>query len=267
MELSLKGKTAFITGGTKGIGRVIALLFAEAGADVIISGRGKKNLEKVKTEIEKFGNKIFTAQVDATRSDEVKKIFSETISKIGKLDILVNNIGSIEKFGGFLELEDNDWKRCYDTNFMSAVYNTRESIPFLKKSGSGRIINISTLAAKQPGFYNPHYSAAKAALLNLSKHLSNILAKDKILVNAICLSTVKTEFWPKNVENKQKLLNVSYEEAEKNYEEEEQEKNPLHQIGMPEDIAHLALFLASDKAKWITGACFTADGGTSRYII
>ena len=111
MELSLKGKTAFITGGTKGIGRVMALLFAEAGADVVICGRGKENLEKVKTEIEKFGNRVYAAQVDATRSDEVKKIFSEIISKIGKLDILVNNIGSIEKFGSFLELEDEDWKR------------------------------------------------------------------------------------------------------------------------------------------------------------
>lgn len=267
MDISLQGKIALITGGTKGIGKVMALTFAEAGADVIISSRNKENLERVKKEMEKYSGKTYAIMTDATKPDEVKKGFNDVVEKIGKLDILVNNIGGIDRFGGFLDLTDEDWHRCYDLNFMSMVYFTRESIPWLKKSPAPRIINISSIAAKQPGFYNPHYTAAKAAMLNLSKHLSNTLAKDKILVNTITLCAVKTEMWQKSVENKQKFLNISYEEAQNIYEKEEREKNPLHQIGMPEDIAHLALFLASDKSKWITGACFTVDGGTSRYII
>lgn len=266
MKINLTKKIAYVTGGTKGIGKAIALALASSGAEVVVCGRGKEQLDATIAEIQKLGAKAHGQCIDATRPDEVKKIFSDIILKIGRLDILVNNIGSIERFGGFLELSDEDWKRCYDINFMSMVYNTRESIPLLKQSSGARIINICSIAAKQPGFYNPHYTAAKAAMLNLSKHLANVLAKDKILVNTICLGTVKTEIWPKSVENKQKQLGISFEEAEKIFENEEKEKNPLHQIGMPEDIANVVLFLASDKAQWITGSCFTVDGGTTRAL-
>ena len=264
MEKNLLGKIALVTGGSKGIGKIIAETLAHAGASIVIVARSQNEIEKTVLEIKKTNADAWGVVCDVTKPEQVKKIFDENISKFGHLDILINNVGGIDTFGGFLELQNEDWKKCYDLNFMSHVFFIRESYQFLKKSNSPRIINISTLAAKQPGFYNPHYSAAKAALLNLSKHLANVLAKDKILVNAICLSTVKTEIWKTSVENKMKQLNVSFEEAQNIYQHEEEEKNPLHQLGAPEDIAELVAFLASDKAKWITGSCFTVDGGTSR---
>lgn len=260
----LKGKVALISGGTKGIGKAIAKELASNGAHVLICGRSKENLSETLAEIKNNGGLADGQYADATKPEEVKKMFSNLVGKHGRLDILVNNVGGIDKFGGFSELNEDDWKRCYDLNFLSHVRFIRASLPYLKKSKNPRIINICTLAAKQPGFYNPHYSAAKAALLNLSKHLANILAEDKILVNSICLATVKTEVWKTSVENKMKQLGITFDEADNLYRKEEEEKNPLHQLGMPEDIAGMVAFLASEKSKWITGACFTVDGGTTR---
>lgn len=267
MKLSLKGCTALVTGSSHGIGLEIVSSLASEGADLIICGRQAAALEKTKSEIEKMGVHVDVSCVDATDPKSVKKLFDHVVQKIGRLDILVNNVGGAEKFGSFFDLSNDDWQRAYALNFMSMVYFTRESIPFLKRSKQASIINISSIPAHQPGWFNPHYSTSKAAMLNLSKHLANLLAKDNILVNTICPGTLNGGGWERNIRHKAERLGLSFEQAEKLMKKEEEAKVPLNRIGGPEDIASMVVFLTSERARFITGECINIDGGVTRSIL
>lgn len=273
MEFGLKDRVALVTGGSRGMGKAIAVELAKEGVKVIICGRSPERLAEAKKEIYaesftfiQFRKPVHTFLVKATNPNDIKSIFSCLVSDIGRLDILVNNVGGAEKFGDFFSLTDEDWEGAWKLNFMSMVYFCREAILFLKKSDQARIINISSLPAHQPGFFNPHYSAAKAAMLNLNKYLANTLAKDNILVNAICLSTLKGGGWDRNVRDRAVRDGISHEEAEKIIEEEECKKTPLGRIGMPEDVAKLAVFLSSSANNYITGSVIDIDGGIRRSV-
>lgn len=266
-DLSLKNCTALVTGSTNGIGREIACALARYGADLIICGRRQEALEEVKLELKQFNGNINAVTVDATDPKSVRTLFEETVREKGRLDVLVNNVGGAEKFGGFFDLDNADWDRAFDFNFMSMVYFTREAIPFLRKSERASILNISSVPAHQPGRFNPHYSAAKAAMLNLSKHLSNLLAPENILVNTVCPGTLDGGGWERNIKDKAERLGVSFAEAEEKMREEENKKVPLNRIGSPKDIAAMVAFLASDQARFITGECINIDGGVTRSIL
>src|SRR3989344_3849838 len=267
MELTLTGKTALITGGSHGIGFAIAKAFAQAGAEAIIVGRTLETLLNASGVLRNIHGAIHGFECDVTDPQSVKSLFERVRCTVGKLDILVNNAGGAEKFGAFLDLADEDWRVAYDLNFMSMVYCSREAIPMLKQAAEPRIINISSVPAHQPGFFNPHYSAAKAAMLNLSKHLANVLAKDKILVNAICPSTLKGGVCERNVRDRAARDGIPIEAAEHSVETEEQKKSPLGFVGTPEDVASLVVFLASSHANFLTGQCYNVDGGITRSIL
>lgn len=267
MNLILKGFTALVSGGSYGIGREIALALAAEGADLIICGRQEGPLEKTKSELEKAGVRVEASCVDATKPESVKACFDSVVRKTGRLDILVNNVGGAEKFGSFFDLTDDDWERAYALNFMSMVYFTREAIPFLRKSRRASVLNVSSVPAHQPGRFNPHYSAAKAAMVNLSKHLSNLLAPENILVNTVCPGTLDGGGWERNLKDKAERLGISFAEAEERMREEENKKVPLNRIGSPKDIAAMVTFLASDQARFITGECINIDGGVTRSVL
>lgn len=266
MDFKLHGRTAFVTGASHGIGKAISLALAREGAEVVLVARTKESLESVETEIEKAGGKAYSAIADVTNRDDIERVFLDVVRSIGRLDILINNAGGAKPFGSFLDLKDVDWEHAWKLNFMSMVYCTRAAIPFLQKSDAGRIVNISSVPARQPGFFNPHYSAAKAAMLNLSRHLANILGKDNILVNSVCPSTLKGGGWDRNVQDRAVREGMSVEEAEKMMEEEEGKKTPLGRIGTPEDAANLVAFLASPLNSFITGSCISVDGGIVKSI-
>jgi len=266
MDKELINRVALVTGSSHGIGKVIAVVFAKAGADVVVCGSNKSSVEGTRQEIARLGVKTYSYVLDATKSEEVKDLFSDVIKKIGKLDILVNNVGGIHGVKKFLDLADEDWAEIWNLNFMTAVYFSREAVPWLKKSAYPRIINISSVPGKQPGVFNPHYGSAKAALNYLNKYLANSFAPDGILVNAILPGTVMGGLWDEHVADKAKRLGVSLEEAQKAMEDEVKAKTPLGKVALPEDIAELALFLASDKAKFITGTCIAVDGGATKSI-
>lgn len=264
MSEDLKYRTALVTGASHGIGRSIALALADHGASIIACGRNHESLCQVHDEVLKRHSEcLIKSTHDATDPREVERLFCG----MTKLDILVNNIGGAEKFGSFFDLTDEDWDRAYHLNFMTMVYFSRAAIPFLRRSDGGRIINIASLPAHQPGFFNPHYSAAKAAMVNLSKHLANILARDNILVNVICPSSLKGGGWERNIENRARGEGISVEEAAQKMESDENAKSPLRRMGMPEDVAELVAFLASDRGNFITGTCIDVDGGISRSIL
>lgn len=267
MRASVKGKVALVTGGGRGIGSEIAIALARAGADVVICGRSPASLRSCARTIRRSGRRVRTHVLDATHSRDVRRMFASVIRRIGRLDILVNNVGGVRGFGAFEALRDSDWEQTLALNLMSMVYVTREALPYLRRSPSGRILNIASLPAHQPGVFNPHYAASKAAVLNLSKYLANSLAEDGILVNTICPSTLKGGGWASNVAERAKRDASTWAQAEARMIEEENGKSPLGRMGMPEDVADLVVFLASRRAKFITGTCIDVDGGISRSIL
>jgi 3-oxoacyl-[acyl-carrier protein] reductase len=177
------------------------------------------------------------------------------------LDILVNNIGGAIRFGGFEDLNDDDWMRAYEFNLMSQVRFTRAALPYIRRSTLKRVINVSSIKAQQPGFYNPHYAVTKAAVVNLGKHLANILAKDKILVNTVCPGPVHSESWESNIAKIASERSISAEESRRAVETEEAAKIPLGAVGEPEHVAAIVALLASPSSAWTTGSCFHVNGG------
>lgn len=267
MNTLLSNSIALITGGSRGIGKAIAEAFMRAGAHIIITARDEKQLLAAADDIRKMGQgEVVSYTVDATKPEDVEKAAENVKEKFGKLDILVNNAGGVERFGGFFDITAEDWRRAFELNFLSAVSFSCAFIPLLKESDAGRMVNISSQAAHEPGLFNPHYAAAKAALLNLNKFMSNMLAKDKILVNAICPSTVRGGGWERNIKDRAAREGISLEAAERVMEEEESKKSPLGRMVSLEDVANLALFLASPLNNSITGSVIDVDGGKRRGI-
>lgn len=180
----------------------------------------------------------------------------------GGIDVLVNNVGAVLKLGNFFEVSDEDWENSFQLNLMSAVRLCRLSIPVLRKSSCPRIINISSIAASHPQEIFPHYNAMKAGLSNLTVSLAQTLAEDGICVNSISPGPVWSRSWEQEAAAQGETSSV--EEAKKDIMEQTGKNIPLKRMGMPEDLAGLTLFLASEQSAWITATNFTVDGGLTR---
>ena len=261
MELDLKGRTAIVTGGSKGIGKSIAKSLALEGVNVAICARGTESLLSAQKEINELSGNVIAISTDGTKSESVQSAIKEVVEQFGGIDILVNNTGGVDKFGGFLELTHDDWRNAFEFNVMTVVCFVQHTLEWLRKSTSPRIINISSISGLQPGYYNPHYTTTKAAVINLSKYLANEFVRDQILVNAVCAGPVHSHSWDKNVKRIADMQNIPLEIAKSNIEVEESAKVPLGRVGEGDDISGLVTFLASNKASWITGSCFHVNGG------
>ncbi len=261
MNYGLKDKVAIVTGGSKGIGRAIAHSLIAQGVKVVICAREAEALSRAQKEMEKARGKILAVSADVTKPADVKKVIAAALKKFGQLDILVNNAGGAYKFSDFDGLTDQDWLSTYQLNVMACVYFTRYALPALRQSPSARIIQVSSISGVQPGMYNPHYTTAKAAVINLSQYLANILAKEKILVNVVCAGPVHSDAWDRNIEHVAQLKNKDAKTMRREFDAQEAAKIPLGRIGEGQDVAGLVTFLASAQASWITGACLHVDGG------
>mgnify|MGYP001615260787 FL=1 len=270
MDLGLEGRTALITGSSRGIGRAIALCLAKEGANVVICSRNRKELDDLETKIiDEHGVVVGSYEVDAANPESINTMFHEVKREIVSIDILVNNVGNLEKFGKFEDLEDRDWIRMYELGFMSAIRFIRATLPWLKKSNQASIINISSLSGHQPSFggFNPHYSTTKAGVINLTKNLANDFGRYGITVNTLCPSTLAGGGWDNNVVDRAKREGITKEKAEKIMRAEESEKSPLGKIGELNNIANKVLYLASSVARFETGNCYNIDGGITRSIL
>ncbi len=270
MDSGLKGRLALVTGSTRGLGKAIAIVLAQEGAEVIINGRYEESVLKTMKEIsDKHQVQTWACPIDVTDSKAIKTFFElGPVAAKGSLDILVNNVGNIEKTGNMFELDEADWFRAYNLSLMSMVRFSLTAYPWLKNSGHGRIINIGSLAAIQPNFNAtyPHYAAAKAAMIAVSKMMANDFAKDNILVNIICPSTLHGGGWYQNVQRRAKRDGISQQEAETLMIDEGSKKSPLGRLGELEDVANMVAYLSSDKAKFLTGHTYNVDGGITRGI-
>ena len=261
MLRELEGRVALVTGGSKGIGKAIAASFASEGAKVMVAARGSAALESTAKELS-----VLSVVTDVRNPKDVERAVEFTVERFGRIDILVNNAGGADHIAEFSGLTKEDWFDAFELNLMSVVYSVQHALPHLKKSGHGRIINIASISGVEPGLLVPHYSAAKAGVINLTKHLANVFAADGILVNVICPAQVHSDSRNQLAEHVARTKGIPLSEAIADIDVQGAARIPLGRIGEPNDVAGLVTFLASDKASWITGACFHVDGGKCRGI-
>ena len=246
-RFSLEGRVALVTGGSRGIGRAIALAFADAGADVAISGRKLPDLESVADEIGKKGVKSMAVASHIAKGEESKALVDKVKGEWGKIDILVNNAGTSPYYGPLLEAEEWAWDATMNVNLKGPFLLSQRVASMMKEQGGGSIINMASIMGMVPskiGFY----SVTKAGLIMLTKVLAKEWGQYKIRVNASAPGVVKT-----------RLSEALWKDPVKG--EEAAKSKALGYIGVPEDITGAALFLASDASSYVTGEVIVVDGG------
>ena len=246
----LKEKTAIVTGATSGIGRAVAFKFAAAGARVTAVGRNRENLDALQNEIEQTGGIVKTIRADVTDESAAQKIVETTVENFGQIDILINAAGIIGN-GTIENTALNDWDEMMNVNLRSVFALMQKTVPFLEKT-KGNIVNVSSVAGLRsfPGVLA--YCVSKAGIDQLTRCASLELAPKQIRVNAVNPGVVVTE------------LHKRSGMKEENYAaflEKSKQTHPLGRAGSADEIADLILFLASDKAGWITGVTYSIDGG------
>ena len=264
MSASLQGLVVLVTGASKGIGRAVALRLASDGAYVVVSARSKKSVNETVDEIKGKGGIAHGLIVDATNPKSVNEAVENVVDRFGRIDVLVNNVGGAIRYGDFMELSNDDWQQAFDLNVMSTVNFVRAALPWIKKSGQPRIINISSISGVEPGISNPHYTTTKAATINLTKVLANSLAKEGVLVNAVCPGPVYSDAWVGNVKQLAASKGISESDAYALLDAQEKAKIPLGRIGGGEDVAGAVAYLISTDSSWITGSCLHVSGGKMR---
>jgi len=263
---TLKGKTALVTGATQGIGLATTILLGKAGAKVAFCSRNPSNLKSAEAHLRDHGISFLAIQADVTHPEAARTVIKQAAEFGSGLDILVNNAGGLISTGRFSELSDYDWENAWNFNFLSVVRFCREAIPYLKQSDSPRIINVSSVVARQPGAYNPHYSTAKMALIALTKHLSQVLSEDGILVNCVVPGIVHTEGWDRYIRDKAAHENRPIDEVSERENQRAAGSAPIGRLGQMHEVASTILFLASPSASFITGAEILVDGGKSKGV-
>lgn len=242
----LKGKTAIITGGTRGIGKAIAFELAQNGANIVINYRSKiEEALETKQELEALGINVGLIQADISVFADAQKLIAETIEKFGRVDILVNNAG-ITRDNLIIRMEETEFDSVIETNLKGTFNCIRHVAKAMIKQRSGKIINISSVSGISGNIGQINYAASKSGLLGLTKTAARELAGRGITVNAVAPGFIETE-----------MTEVLSDEVKKDI----LTKIPLKRMGKAEEIAKMVKFLASDEANYITGQLFTVDGG------
>lgn len=261
MDLALQDRVAIVTGGSQGIGRAIALTLAAEGADVVLAARRRPGLEAVAAEVVALGRRAQVVQADVSGPDGAAAIVDDAMRSFGRVDILVNNAGKGHP-KPMLELTDDDWHASFELNLMSAVRLSMACVPIMKDQGWGRIINISSRVGREPDPYFGPYSASKAALINFSKNLANAFSKHGVLTNCVVPGLIRSEAIDDAARASAEATGQTVEEV---FAATLRKRPiPAGRLGEPDDVAGLVALLVSERGSWITGSCFTIDGGIVR---
>lgn len=262
MDLGLRGKTALVTGGSKGIGRAVARTLAAEGARVVICSRDAGALKEAAADVERAtGGHVEAVSADLSRREEVTRVAAEALGRLGRLDILVNNAGAI-KAGDFLTTPDEEWLSGWSLKLLGYIRMAREVLPHMQRQGGGRIINVVGAAARNPAATYMMGGAANAALINFTKALADLGARSNVLVTAVSPGPVKTERWDSLMAQQAEAAGQSVGD----YVEERSKELPLGRIALPEEVADVVCFLASERASFLTGITITIDGGITRGV-
>jgi 3-oxoacyl-[acyl-carrier protein] reductase len=263
MDLGLQKKVALVLGASRGLGFASALALAKEGVYVTIGARDNLALtaaaEKMRRET---GSRILAIPADVLKAEDLEKIVAGTVEEFGRLDILINNAGG-PPAGTFEDFDDNQWERAFELNFLSVVRLIRLSLPHLRKTGSGRIINIVSTSVKEPIGNLILSNSIRPGVIGLAKTLSVELGRDNITINNVCPGRMLTDRTLQGSSIQKKLAEGrSIEEAIK----EVVKDIPLGRLGNPEELAALVVFLASEQAGYITGTTIQVDGGLTRAL-
>lgn len=245
----LSGRTALVTGASKGIGRAVALAYAAAGADVALVSRSAESLAEVGKEIEALGRRAVVVPADLTDREAAASAVAASIDGLGHLDIVVNNAGGSNFLVEFKDLRLSGWDKLMRLNLDSAMAVCHAVAPHLLGRGSGSVINVASVAARGAPFLAP-YAAAKAGLVALTKTLAAEWASSGVRVNALCPGWTATELnrnlWEDEAASAATVSGV-----------------PMRRWGTPEEMAHPAVFLAGDASAYMTGQVLFVDGGAT----
>lgn len=260
METGLKNKVALVAASTQGLGKVVALGLAQEGAHIVICGRNPDRLAAARDEIVgKTGADVLAIAGDLQKVDDITRIAAETHARFGPVHVLVNNAGGPPP-GRFDTLTDHDWQTAFDLTLMSAIRLTNAVVPKMRARKWGRVINLSSISVRQPIDDLMLSNSLRLAALGWAKTLSNQLAPDNILVNTVCTGWSRTERVEKLLESRARIQAVDTAVIERQITS----AIPLGRVAEPEEIADLVIFLASDRASYITGAAIPIDGGMAR---
>jgi dehydrogenase/reductase SDR family protein 4 len=246
-RFSLDGKVALVTGGSRGIGRAVALDFAKAGADIVVASRKLESCEATAKEVEALGRRALAVSAHTGKTDSLKNLINQTLEYFGKIDILVNNAATNPHFGATIDIEKAAWDKTFDVNINGVFFLTQLVFENYMREHGGIIVNMASVAGLQPAPMTGTYCVTKAALIMLTRVLASELGVYNIRVNAIAPGFIKTDMseavWTSDLfkENVKRL--------------------PIPRIGETEDIASAALYLASDASSFMTGETIVVDGG------
>jgi 3-oxoacyl-[acyl-carrier protein] reductase len=245
MNIDFTGRKAVICGGSRGIGRAIALSLAEAGADVSICARGAETLEATRTEIAAFGHTAHAASVDLGDAAAIKDYIAAAAGALGGIDVLVNNASA---FGS--ADDEAAWTASLAIDMLAIVHATQAALPFLT-AAKGAVINTSSIAALRPSARQPPYGAIKAAVIHYTATQAAMYARAGVRVNGIAPGSIEFPggVWDRRKTENPKLYNAVLSSI------------PFGRLGLPEEVANVALFLASPLASWVTGQTIAVDGG------
>ncbi len=247
--ISLWNQVVVITGGSRGIGAAAALMFAKAGADVVITyTKNAKTANAIIENVKSEWRDGLAIRADVSKPESAKKVIQQTIKKFGRVDILVNNAG-IWTHGKIGSMSEKVWKETMQVNLDGMFYMTNAVVPYMKKQHRGKIINISSTAGQRGEAEHSHYAASKGGMISFTKAIATELGPYNINVNSVAPGWVETD-----------LTNSVF--SNKKYKEQERKKIPIQRIPTPEDIAGPIVFLASDLARHITGEIMNVNGGS-----
>jgi 3-oxoacyl-[acyl-carrier protein] reductase len=256
----LDGRRAVVTGASRGIGAAVARQLVAAGADVAICARDQVGLDEFVDALGPEGNQA-SVHVADMRDDEQVAAFLDAVEALGGADIVVNNVGASPS-RSFLRMDDDDWRDLFEINLLSAVRCTRRLLPGMRERGWGRIVMISSIAAKYPEPPLIDYAATKAAMIAVSKALATRYARDGILANAVLPGLIRTPMWERAAteiaEAQASTPNEVFDERARDV--------PVGRYGTPEEVASVVRFLASDEASYINGTSIVVDGGLGDHI-
>nr|WP_312321425.1 glucose 1-dehydrogenase [Acinetobacter oleivorans] len=239
----LQNKVCIITGAASGMGESEAITFAQQGAKLIIADMNLEQANQVAEKIINADGEAFAFQVDVTQFDQLKQLVEFTLEKFGRIDVLLNNAGIFDKYTNSLDTTEELWDRMFAIN-VKAVFNLSNLVlPKMIEQGSGAIITIASIAGLVAQMGGASYTASKHAVIGYTKHLAAVYAKHGIKINAICPGTIRTPMTAKMLETRPT------------------DKIPLDRFGEASEVAELAIFLASDEARFMNGSCITIDGG------
>ena len=243
----LKGKTAFVTGASRGIGRGVAASLAEAGADVALIGRDAAALEETVKAVQGHGRRALALKTDVTSADSIEAAVAQTIEAFGRIDTLVCNAG-VQRLKPFLDMKPDDWRSLISTNLEGAIMTMQAVGKGMVAQKSGSIITMSSIYSFVGAPWNSIYCMTKGGLAQLSKALAVEWARYNVRVNAICPGWIETDLTKPYMQD-QKTVDAGLRQI------------PLRRFGKPEDIGPMAVYLASDEASFVTGQSYVIDGG------